>query len=598
MKLSNSKIERTVVNQINVLANEANSYLISNIQVGDKAISFDGDITVLSDDSEKKESYLGVVPVQLKGTRVETFSTGKRKFTFTKADLMNFYKREGVLLLLGEVMSSGEIKIYYKSLLTVELSQILKQLNNKNKSSLRIEFRSIDNTNLYTVCNKFLYEQKLQPRILVEQQPGINFSYSSYMFTSSTFNPENDNLFEHDFTVYGAHNNVNFPLVVGRFGSITRKGKLEFITNGESFLLDAAIETNDKQIIITLEEIILLTLDNGNSTFNYKFLGFHSLEAQLKTLPFLKHLFSGHEIICENLQFSIAKHEKDALQAKELVASRCSFINELQLIFQNLKVNIATVFDINKEENIAVELNTLYKIFKLHQYDGVKLTNPNLTTALVNFSVADKLILLYVRNSENKLITNLFSEDVQNYPVTLTNNELQQSVAHSLYSLLTVDALAFGVNIDYSIIRNSFDKIEPFIDDLAFHHTNQFCLNCIRAYDISQKIELLDVANYIYRKFNEATNTNPSDAQVIFINQTQIEKRKEGALLQETISQLYKYKQLAIKNDLYQLLFGINTLLENSFEASHCWGIMTRIEQEELKSYPIFTLYQNLAHET
>lgn len=90
-KLSNQKKERQTVNAIEYLANLPDSYLIPDIPVGDKGISFDGHISVMKDDSETKESLIGRVPVQVKGTEIEHFTEGIRSFSFELADYRNFF---------------------------------------------------------------------------------------------------------------------------------------------------------------------------------------------------------------------------------------------------------------------------------------------------------------------------------------------------------------------------------------------------------------------------------------------------------------------------------------------------------------------------
>lgn len=53
VKFSNSQIELKAVNAVVNAAVQPHSYLIPNIPVGDKGVSFDGDIQVFSDSSER-----------------------------------------------------------------------------------------------------------------------------------------------------------------------------------------------------------------------------------------------------------------------------------------------------------------------------------------------------------------------------------------------------------------------------------------------------------------------------------------------------------------------------------------------------------------
>lgn len=71
--LSNSAKELIAVTNISLLAAQSNPRLVSEIPTGDKAVSFDGHIDVFSDNSERKSSFLGKTPVQVKSTEVSEF---------------------------------------------------------------------------------------------------------------------------------------------------------------------------------------------------------------------------------------------------------------------------------------------------------------------------------------------------------------------------------------------------------------------------------------------------------------------------------------------------------------------------------------------
>lgn len=73
-KLSNSKIERLAVAAIRNEAIRPNSFIVPEIPEGDKGISFDGELTIFIDATEKIESFLGKVPIQVKGTQVNHFT--------------------------------------------------------------------------------------------------------------------------------------------------------------------------------------------------------------------------------------------------------------------------------------------------------------------------------------------------------------------------------------------------------------------------------------------------------------------------------------------------------------------------------------------
>lgn len=111
-KLSNNKIERRAVEAIEAFANALDVPLKPNIPDGDKGISFDGDIEVFKDFSESVESLIGKVPVQVKGTLVEEFTTGPRKFRIDMEHLKNYLNSQGVLYFVVEIKKMENLRFF------------------------------------------------------------------------------------------------------------------------------------------------------------------------------------------------------------------------------------------------------------------------------------------------------------------------------------------------------------------------------------------------------------------------------------------------------------------------------------------------------
>ncbi|MCM3240779.1 DUF4365 domain-containing protein [Heyndrickxia oleronia] len=106
-KISKKKSERIAVDAVTAEANKPTSLLAANIPVGDKGISFDGDIEVFNDDSESVGSLLGKVPVQVKGKQVKEFTNGTRTYSMGLDHLKNYYDSQGVILFVVEIKEKG-----------------------------------------------------------------------------------------------------------------------------------------------------------------------------------------------------------------------------------------------------------------------------------------------------------------------------------------------------------------------------------------------------------------------------------------------------------------------------------------------------------
>lgn len=126
------KIENIAINAIN---NEICKYdvLVGNIEKNDKTISLDGSIDLYETKQLTAESFLGEIPVQVKGKTVKKFSTVSIKHNVKKVDLKNFIQDgKGAIYFVVEVLPSNETKIYYHVFTLDNTNKILENMKNMN----------------------------------------------------------------------------------------------------------------------------------------------------------------------------------------------------------------------------------------------------------------------------------------------------------------------------------------------------------------------------------------------------------------------------------------------------------------------------------
>ncbi|MGF9975476.1 hypothetical protein [Viridibacillus arvi] len=131
--LDNNNIERMAVTKINTFIDIPYSHLQSNINVGDKGISFDGTIDIFSSPHQNKTNFLGSVPVQSKGKTVKILSKKNYNFSISSSDINNYFNNDGVLFFCTQLTTTGEAKVFYKMLLPLELKTIIQGLGTKKK---------------------------------------------------------------------------------------------------------------------------------------------------------------------------------------------------------------------------------------------------------------------------------------------------------------------------------------------------------------------------------------------------------------------------------------------------------------------------------
>ena len=110
------------------------SYIGSN----DKTPSWDGTVFVYKSEKTKKENLAGRVPIQIKGTE-KVIVSDTATFSCSVADLNNYYKDGGCVFFLIRVdLSSGNSRIFYKTLLVVDLDKIIKGAGKQKTSTIHL----------------------------------------------------------------------------------------------------------------------------------------------------------------------------------------------------------------------------------------------------------------------------------------------------------------------------------------------------------------------------------------------------------------------------------------------------------------------------
>ncbi|MCM3130574.1 hypothetical protein PUW24_00655 (plasmid) [Paenibacillus urinalis] len=589
-KLSNQKKERQTVNAIEYLANLPDSYLIPDIPVGDKGISFDGHISVMEDDSETKESLIGRVPVQVKGTEVEHFTEGVRSFSFELADYRNFFNSDGVLLLVGEVKPNGETKLFYKALLALEINELLQRFN-KQKQRV-IELRPLDETRLYDVCYKFLAEQTLQSRELVTHKPFQIDDFRELRLTSMTYSPSLDEslekIFDHDFTMYGVKNQAHFPLKRIRIGSINvRKDNVIFSDMKNEYRILTDIEVKQNVTAYTLEKSFILEISNNDGVFklNYEILDFNTLAAQLKVVPMLISLFSGNKISFRGNYIQLDS-QKETLEG---FRERYECLLELERTFELLGIDKTTLIEQECDDQLGEELEWL--ILRVLKNDVRGFSFGETKRGIFNFKVGKHLVLLFYNSTAKQRIVSVFSDEVAASELYMVDEGDGEEYRHSIYISLSEESLAKGININSQAICNSFDQIDPFSSNTVSDFTNNFCLKCINAFIKSGKRELLDIAENIYAKSNGQANVNN---EYILINKLQIKLWRDGSLTDEENQLLYQKKMQAIKEENAELSFCVSVLLKNLDESRFFFNLMDKELQDFYMMLPIYKLYESV----
>lgn len=589
-KLSKALLERLAVSAVTDHANKSETTLRANIPVGDKGISFDGEIEVFRDDTESVQSLIGRVPVQVKGTQVQEFTERNRTFPMGMDHFENYYNSQGVIVFVVEIKKNRESKVFYKQLLPAEIHGILKEYGmKKGQGQRRIELRPLSETDLGSVCIKFMKETKKQPLMLIENNPYEREDFTSYEMTSLTFDPSVGNIFEHDFTLYGVKEKLTVPLDHIRIDALKTEIVETIIIDGKLYELIIEATNMEEEVVLLIENSIELTYKMDSTKFNFKLKKLHSLAAQLKVLPLVLDLLEGSNVkfLHLGLTFDLSATKKEQ-EMRQNYLNLQSTVLQLKEVFKRLEVDENVEFG-DESEEINKFIGQIKNFNKMMLEDDCSNFNVDLPeeAKYIGFNIGKMKFILFYSQDAKPRFSNAFSQTVLKQQVRVIYDDVV--TPYTPFTLLNSTTLAYGCNVNIGIIKESFNQIDPFANAEVANITNNFCLTCINAFDLSKNVEFLDLAEYIYGKYSGDTLT----PDIRFINQTQIKKRREGGLSEADIKRLFVIKQKHA--DDIDMNFCTSVLLESKIEAKLLFGRLKKEDQERYKIYPIYKLYNDMS---
>ncbi|MGF2716333.1 DUF4365 domain-containing protein [Bacillus cereus] len=585
-KLSKALLERLGVAAVTEHANKSETTLRANIPVGDKGISFDGEIEVFKDDTESVQSLIGRVPVQVKGTQVQEFTAGNRTFPMGMDHFQNYYNSQGVIIFVVEIKRNRESKVFYKQLVPTEIHGILQEYGiKKGQGQRRIELRPISETDLASVCIKFMNETKKQPLMLIENKPFEREDYTSYEMTSLTFDPSIGNIFEHDFTLYGVKEKLTVPLDHIRIDALKTEIVETIIIDGKSYELFIETTNMEKEVILLIENSIELTYKIDSTKFDFKLKKLHSLASQLKVLPLVLDLLTGRNVEFVHLgwtfDLSVTEEEREMSQNYKRLHRT---MLQLKEVFQQLDVDETTEFgDETIERNKFInQIDNFNRMMLEDDRSNFKVELPE-EAKYIGFNIGGMKFILFYNPYSKPIFTNAFSQNISNKRISVICNDVE--TPYTPYTLFDSQSLVCSCNVNIKVIKESFNRIDPFVNDEVAYISNDFCLTCIHAFDLSQNEDFLELAEYIYSKYQGDTLT----PEILYINLTQIKKRRVGELSENDIHRLFSIKQEHA--DDKGITFCTSVLLESKVEAKLLFGKFSEEEQERYKAFPIYKLY-------
>lgn len=598
VKKSTERIEllgtRAVIDEV-----MKNSPLIKpKVKDGDKDISFDGELELHSSPEWTTKTFSSYIRVQIKGKSDSDFNQKHISFPLLLDHYKNFYNEGGVVFFVVLIDKNENTKIYYKLLLPLELRYILNK--NSGKKSFSMRLYPLENQKIQDICRTYLESKKRQPLVLVEKdftlRPTNRLVLKSTMHHANSF--FDNEIFDHVFDVYEGYNDeVLQPAMFAHIKQIKISMLRMFVINGRTVDLNASFAVEKDRFIVVIENILSLDYDFKKGKLNYGLISFGTLEKQDKVLSVLIAHLSGEEILIEDIPLPslnkpTTKSKNEITNLKKHLEIIKNSISVFKIFNAPLDIEIQPIND----ESIILQMLSLNEIILENNYCDMELEEHQ-TIGLVSIQLGNKsLIALYKKYDLNKF-SDPFSKDSSEPSIVTAFEEEEIVQPYTILGMFNEEMLIQSINIDANKIISEFAAIKPFSDQRIAGLTQRFYLDCIRAYDQSGKKDLLIAAKYILNRYPNFTNhkkVSDLDWCLNYLNVMQIDMRLNGSIALEDEDTIRDIMHDPNCHKHPDILFGAAVLLKSRNDAQYHLKKIDLQGQEEMKKYPIYTLYENL----
>lgn|GEM_PF-1187057 len=560
------------------------SYIDSN----DKTPSWDGTVFVYKSEKTKKDNFVGRVPIQIKGTS-KVIVSDTTTFSCSVEDLRNYYKDGGCILFLISVdINSGNSKIFYKTLLVVDLDKIIKGVGKQKTSIIHLNLFPTEANEIASIFMQFTDNVHKQTGFIGKNIPTIESlkangsEITSLTFTASGIGLSWDRLPKflstHAFYLYAKIKGLDIDIPIDKVtGAIVSKhvdGKVRVkercffsayqvvYENGKPFIrigkgISVSIGTDDNRITIHIDRLDTL------SDFIMEAEFFLELAEQGELT------LNGVTLMLNGALLSDLQERKRTLEYWKDVKKMLDYLG----VTEELRLKDLTE---NDEKN-------------LRNFTGAVLYNrkigfPNMEQDQFYgaFKIANLVIWIWAtRQSDGMYSIDSFFKLHKIVLFVEGDVDRKNPIQASQFVLFDKKALVHISNMDYEMIYLDISKTPPSPEYCVM--VNLLVLNTIGAYDEQTKHDerLLDLAEKICDWLRSIESK--IEPEIILLNKLQITKRRRTL----SVSEIVDLAKLGDSKYPPATRCGAYLLMDADEEAQKCFDELPPIAQEEFLKYPI-----------
>lgn len=560
------------------------SYIDSN----DKTPSWDGTVFVYKSEKTKKDNLVGRVPIQIKGTKTVIVSD-TATFSCNVADLKNYYKDGGcVFFLISVDLRSGNSRIFYKTLLVVDLDKIIRETGKQKSSTIQLNLFPTEANEIASVFMEFTNNVHKQMGFIGKDIPTFESleangaEITSLTFTASGIGLTRDEiprfLSTHDFYLYAKVKGLDVDIPIDKvtkaivsnrvdgevrvkercfflsYQVVYEKGK-PFFRIGKGIRID--IRTEEKRITIhtdrpdTLSDFIieaeffLEMAEQGELTLNGVTLPLNG--ASLSDLQERKKILEYYKNIKKMLDYLGVTEELYLNNLSE--NDEKNLRNFIGAVLYNQKIGFPNI-DQNQFYGAFQIANLVIWIWANKQSDGM-------------YSIDSFFKLRHLA---------YFSKD---------DVDMKKPIQASQFVLLDKKGLVHISNMDYDLVYTDISRTPPSPEYCT--KVNFLVLDMIGAYDeqMNPDEKLLDLAERICDWLRSIESV--IDPEILLLNKLQITKRRRILAASEIVA----LAKLTDSKYRPATRCGAYLLMDADKEAEACFDELAPMAQKEFLEYPI-----------
>lgn len=586
MKMNPNQIELLAVNAVEDFFAKIKR-INPMIPLADKEPSWDGFLYLYSDDSMKKDSLIGRIPIQVKGKQGEFVES--LSYPVKTSDLRNYMREGGCIYFVVLINDKQERKIFHRMLTPVELQNILK--GHEQQKSINVKMKPLDGSDddVYHSLVDFYRDMKKQtgsPIKTLSLKDLVDGNYDTFRFSLSGFDASKESL--ESFITRKAiclyvkpmdANASDIPIKEGRcFLKLIQNVKQAVSVNGIVFY-NSFEKTNEKnKIILGIGHCLKVAFDSQNPiemSVNIK-LEATELKAMVQDIRFVLAAI-------ENKSFKIGDYQVDIPSNNEskklcaLLKGEYARLQRVEILLERL--HVIKNLDLSTMQNVDWE--TL-KILTAGILDEKELTLNVKESRLYNIKVGNLMFLLLVCQQKSGKFR-IFDYFTPPSALKLISPEGYEA---SKYAVLEVDGYVRYDNIDFSNILPSISALKAKHDcflDYAKYEVFNMLKACGKLDDDKEKRTILlnmssDIIDWMIEETKDADEKQAYECYAYLV------KFLKNSLTEEDIATLNGILYSDKVDD--PLKASVALLLKNKSAFDVFYSKMTKDEKENFKKLP------------